>query len=86
MCLTQPTQWRVPVLSTSRALVRRRYTCGPTVYDMCHLGHARAYRTFDIIRRIMEDYFGYDVRRRASRWWQNPWSRNDRDSMFRITR
>merc|ERR1712166_716541 len=37
------------------------YTCGPTVYDLCHLGHARAYLTFDIIRRIMEDYFHYDV-------------------------
>jgi hypothetical protein len=33
------------------------YTCGPTVYDSCHMGHARAYLTFDILRRIMEDYF-----------------------------
>lgn len=38
------------------------YTCGPTVYDSCHMGHARAYLTFDILRRIMEDYFSYDVR------------------------
>ncbi|KAI9351300.1 tRNA synthetases class I (C) catalytic domain-containing protein [Obelidium mucronatum] len=37
------------------------YTCGPTVYDKSHLGHARNYITFDIIRRIMEDYFSYDV-------------------------
>jgi len=37
------------------------YTCGPTVYDSCHMGHARAYLTFDILRRIMEDYFHYDV-------------------------
>ncbi|ORY52006.1 cysteinyl-tRNA synthetase [Rhizoclosmatium globosum] len=37
------------------------YTCGPTVYDKSHLGHARNYITFDIIRRIMEDYFNYDV-------------------------
>ena len=35
------------------------YTCGPTVYDSCHMGHARAYLTFDILRRIVEDYFGY---------------------------
>eukprot|EP01006_Ploeotia_vitrea_P008701 TRINITY_DN20830_c0_g1_i1.p1 TRINITY_DN20830_c0_g1~~TRINITY_DN20830_c0_g1_i1.p1 ORF type:complete len:790 (-),score=145.35 TRINITY_DN20830_c0_g1_i1:1386-3677(-) len=37
------------------------YTCGPTVYDSCHMGHARAYLTFDILRRIVEDYFHYDV-------------------------
>jgi len=37
------------------------YTCGPTVYDVCHMGHARAYLTFDILRRIMEDYFNYQV-------------------------
>jgi len=37
------------------------YTCGPTVYDACHMGHARAYLTLDILRRIMEDWFGYDV-------------------------
>lgn len=37
------------------------YTCGPTVYDVCHMGHARAYLTFDILRRIVEDYFRYDV-------------------------
>ena len=37
------------------------YTCGPTVYDACHMGHARAYLTMDILRRILEDYFGYEV-------------------------
>eukprot|EP00808_Paulinella_micropora_P026332 g18732.t1 len=37
------------------------YICGPTVYDSAHLGHARAYVTFDILRRIMMDYFGYNV-------------------------
>ncbi|KAI9731998.1 MAG: hypothetical protein M1834_004449 [Cirrosporium novae-zelandiae] len=37
------------------------YACGPTVYDDAHLGHARNYVTTDIIRRIMKDYFGYDV-------------------------
>jgi cysteinyl-tRNA synthetase len=31
------------------------------VYDSAHLGHARAYVTFDIVRRIMTDYFGYNV-------------------------
>ncbi|KAJ3213783.1 hypothetical protein HDU67_002440 [Dinochytrium kinnereticum] len=37
------------------------YTCGPTVYDASHLGHARTYIAFDIMRRIMEDYFNYDI-------------------------
>ncbi|KAJ1896425.1 cysteinyl-tRNA synthetase [Kickxella alabastrina] len=37
------------------------YGCGPTVYDSSHVGHARNYVTFDIIRRIMEDYLNYDV-------------------------
>lgn len=38
------------------------YICGPTTYDSSHLGHARNYVTFDIIRRILTDYFNYDVR------------------------
>lgn len=37
------------------------YNCGPTVYDHSHMGHARSYITFDIIRRILQDYFGYQV-------------------------
>ncbi|KAI3425944.1 hypothetical protein D9Q98_007914 [Chlorella vulgaris] len=35
------------------------YTCGPTVYDSAHVGHARNYLSFDIVRRVLEDYFGY---------------------------
>lgn len=38
------------------------YTCGPTVYDSAHMGHARANLTFDILRRIMMNYFNYDVK------------------------
>ncbi|KAL8869189.1 MAG: hypothetical protein Q9174_004454, partial [Haloplaca sp. 1 TL-2023] len=37
------------------------YVCGPTVYDDAHLGHARNYVSTDIIRRIMKDYFKFDV-------------------------
>jgi cysteinyl-tRNA synthetase len=37
------------------------YICGPTVYDAAHLGHARTYVSFDMLRRIMTNYFGYDV-------------------------
>lgn len=37
------------------------YACGPTVYDSAHMGHARNYVTFDVIRRVLEDYFGYNI-------------------------
>ena len=38
------------------------YACGPTVYDDAHLGHARNYVTTDIIRRLLRDYFHFEVR------------------------
>jgi cysteinyl-tRNA synthetase len=37
------------------------YSCGPTVYDASHMGHARSYISFDILRRVMADYFGYRI-------------------------
>lgn len=37
------------------------YTCGVTVYDDCHIGHARSLVIFDIIRRYLS-YRGYQVR------------------------
>jgi len=37
------------------------YTCGPTVYDHCHLGHGRGYVSMDIIRKYLE-YSGYEVK------------------------
>uniref|UniRef100_H3CGN7 Cysteine--tRNA ligase, cytoplasmic n=1 Tax=Tetraodon nigroviridis TaxID=99883 RepID=H3CGN7_TETNG len=38
------------------------YSCGPTVYDASHMGHARSsYISFDILRRILRDYFKYEV-------------------------
>uniref|UniRef100_A0A3Q1BYL4 Cysteine--tRNA ligase, cytoplasmic n=1 Tax=Amphiprion ocellaris TaxID=80972 RepID=A0A3Q1BYL4_AMPOC len=37
------------------------YCCGPTVYDASHMGHARSYISFDILRRTLSDYFKYDV-------------------------
>lgn len=37
------------------------YCCGPTVYDASHMGHARSYISFDILRRVLRDYFQYDV-------------------------
>ena len=37
------------------------YNCGPTVYDSAHMGHARSYISFDIIRRVLQFYFNYDL-------------------------
>lgn len=44
------------------------YTCGPTVYDHSHIGHARSSLTWDIIVRYLR-YAGYKV----------SWSRNITD-------
>ncbi|BAI80314.1 cysteinyl-tRNA synthetase [Deferribacter desulfuricans SSM1] len=38
----------------------RMYVCGVTVYDYCHIGHARSSVVFDIIRRYLI-YKEYDV-------------------------
>lgn len=38
------------------------YICGPTVYDSPHIGHARTYVMFDVIRRVLADYLKYNVR------------------------
>lgn len=37
------------------------YSCGPTVYDDSHMGHARSYISFDILRRVLKDYFNFNV-------------------------
>ncbi len=36
------------------------YACGVTVYDLCHIGHARSAVVFDVIRRYFR-YKGFDV-------------------------
>jgi cysteinyl-tRNA synthetase len=37
------------------------YVCGPTIYDHAHIGHAKAYVSFDMIARYLR-YRGYKVR------------------------
>ena len=37
------------------------YVCGVTVYDQCHIGHARALLTFDVIYRYLR-FLGFDCR------------------------
>lgn len=36
------------------------YVCGMTVYDLCHLGHARVMVVFDVVARYLR-WLGYDV-------------------------
>lgn len=36
------------------------YVCGPTVQDFMHIGHAKSYVSFDVVRRYLK-YSGYEV-------------------------
>jgi len=47
-------------LRTHEPGIVRMYVCGDTVYDFCHIGHARSKLAFDIVRRYLE-YRGYRV-------------------------
>ncbi|WP_432404560.1 cysteine--tRNA ligase [Wukongibacter sp. M2B1] len=38
----------------------KMYVCGPTVYNYFHIGNARPFAVFDVLRRYLE-YRGYDV-------------------------
>ncbi|KAG7829491.1 hypothetical protein KL920_002350 [Ogataea angusta] len=55
------TRSKVPFVPSSSDEVTW-YSCGPTVYNSSHMGHARNYVTIDINRRILQDYFGYNVK------------------------
>ena len=43
-----------------RDSIVKMYACGVTVYDDCHIGHARSLYVFDFIRRYLK-YRGYNV-------------------------
>jgi cysteinyl-tRNA synthetase len=47
--ITRSKQEFVPI----EAGIVKMYVCGVTVYDYCHLGHARAYVVWDMIRRYL---------------------------------
>ncbi|MCK9529776.1 MAG: cysteine--tRNA ligase [Gammaproteobacteria bacterium] len=36
----------------------RMYVCGMTVYDYCHIGHARVLVVFDVVNRYLRQVFG----------------------------
>ncbi len=38
----------------------RMYVCGPTVYDLCHIGNARSVVVFDVVARYLRQA-DYDV-------------------------
>ncbi len=48
------------VFKPSTKEVVKMYICGPTVYDYTHLGHARTYVAFDVIKRYLT-LRGYNV-------------------------
>jgi cysteinyl-tRNA synthetase len=58
--LTRSKNEFVPIDSEGKIV--KWYSCGPTVYDDAHLGHARNYVTNDILRRVLAGYFGYNLR------------------------
>src|SRR5690606_24843053 len=31
----------------------RMYVCGMTIYDLCHIGHARMMMAFDVVQRLL---------------------------------
>jgi len=54
--LTQKKETFVPI-ETGKV---RMYSCGPTVYNYFHIGNARPFIVFDVLRRFLE-YTGYEV-------------------------
>ncbi|KAG6440769.1 hypothetical protein O3G_MSEX001424 [Manduca sexta] len=51
---------RVPVI-LSDPHIATWYSCGPTVYDSAHIGHASCYVKLDIIQRILKSFFNVNL-------------------------
>ena len=39
----------------------RMYVCGITIYDYCHIGHARTFVSFDVMARYLR-HIAYDLK------------------------
>lgn len=59
--LNSLTGTKTPFVPLNGGNLVKWYICGPTVYDSSHIGHASNYVRFDIVRRILSEYFGFDV-------------------------
>jgi len=46
---------------TNRSRLVKMFLCGPTIYDYCHIGHARTFVAFDTIVRYLQ-HQGYKTR------------------------
>ncbi|OLT05716.1 cysteine--tRNA ligase [Pseudonocardia sp. CNS-004] len=51
---------RKEIFAPMRPGVVRMFVCGPTVYDLSHVGHAKTYTNFDFVARYLR-FCGYDV-------------------------
>ncbi|MFM8935909.1 MAG: cysteine--tRNA ligase, partial [Vulcanococcus sp.] len=58
--LTNTLSRRVETFQPLEAGKASIYCCGVTVYDLCHLGHARSYIAWDVLRRFLI-WSGYTV-------------------------
>ncbi len=54
--LSRRTEVFIPLVKNKASI----YCCGVTVYDLCHLGHARSYIVWDVLRRLLI-WEGYEV-------------------------
>lgn len=54
------TKQKEPLILKNKDIVTW-YTCGPTVYDSSHVGHACCYVKLDIIQRILRNYFKFNL-------------------------
>ncbi|XP_018318658.1 probable cysteine--tRNA ligase, mitochondrial isoform X2 [Agrilus planipennis] len=51
---------KVPFITRNKEFLTW-YTCGPTVYDSSHIGHASCYVKLDIIQRILRRYYNLNL-------------------------